>query len=317
MLSIAVSAALTMTITGAATAQEFPSKIVRLVVAFPPGGANDAVARTLSQPLSRALGQSVVVENRPGANTIIGQTLVARAPADGHTVLIGGLVLTAALRSNLPFDPIKDFAAVAGIGTQPFVLSVHPSLPAKSVKELIALARARPGELTYAATGYGSFQHLSGELLKVRARIDMKLVVFQGGGPATIAVLGGHASVLTSTIAAMVEQIPTAKLRPLAVTSRDRSGLLKDVPTMMESGVADFDISNMLGVNAPAATPKAAIDRLSAEIIRAAQLPDIKARLTLYGYEGAPIGATEYDAYNRAKIQQVKKIASEAKIKPD
>jgi tripartite-type tricarboxylate transporter receptor subunit TctC len=315
VLCITVATALTMTTSGAATAQEFPSKVVRLVVPFPPGGANDAVARTLSQPLSQALGQSVVVENRPGGNAVIGQTVVARAPADGHTVLIGSAVLTAALRSNLPFDPIKDFAAVAGIGTQPFVLSVHPSLPAKSVKELIALARARPGELTYAATGYGSYQHLSGELLKMRARIDMKLVVFQGGGPTTIAVLGGHASIMFSTIAAIVEQIPTGKLRVLAVTARDRSSLLKGVPTMMETGVPEFDISNMLGVSAPAATPKAAIDRFSAEIMRAVQLPDIKARLTQYGYEGSPIGAAEYDAYARAKIQQVKKIASEAKIK--
>ena len=187
----------------------------------------------------------------------------------------------------------------------------------KSIKQLIALARARPGELAYATNGYGSFQHLSGELLKVRARIDMKLVVFQGGAPSTIAVLGGHVGILISTIASMVEHIPTGKLRPLAVTSRERSELLKDVPTMMESGVADFDISNMLGVNAPAATPKAAIDRLSAEIIRAVLLPEVKARLTLYGYEGSPIGAAEYDAYNRAKIQEIKTIASEAKIKLD
>lgn len=317
MLSIAVAAAGIMFIAAAATAQEFPSKIVRLVVAFPPGGGNDTVARMLLQPLSQALGQSVVVENRPGANTIIGTTLVARAPADGHTVLLGGLVTSAALRSNLPFDPIKDFAAVAGIGIIRYVLSVHPSLPAKNIKELIALARARPGELAYSTNGYGTFQHVAGELLKVRARIDMKLVVFQGGAPSTVAVLGGHVSVLISTIASMVEHIPTGKLRVLAITSRERSELLKDVPTMMESGVADFDISSMLGVNAPAATPKAAIDRLSAEIIRAVRLPEVKARLTLYGYEGGPFNAGEFDAYNRAKIQEIKAIASEAKIKVD
>jgi tripartite-type tricarboxylate transporter receptor subunit TctC len=317
MLSFVVSAALTMTIACAATAQEFPSKVVRLVVAFPPGGGNDVVARTLSPALSRALGQSVMVENRPGANTIIGMTLVARAPADGHTILLGGIALVAALRSNLPFDPLKDFAAVAGIGINRYVLSVHPSLPAKSIKELIALARARPGELAYATNGYGQFQHLSGELLKVRARIDMKLVVFQGGAPSTIAVLGGHAGVLISTIASMVEHIPAGKLRVLAVTSRERSELLKDVPTMMESGVPEFDISSLLGVSAPAAAPKAAIDRLSAEIIRAAQLPEVKARLILNGYEGAPIGAGEYDAYTLAKIQEIKKIASDAKIKLD
>jgi tripartite-type tricarboxylate transporter receptor subunit TctC len=316
MLTIAVSAILSMTIADAATAQGFPSKGVRLVVAFPPGGGNDTVARMLSQPLSQALGQSVVVENRPGGNTTIGMTLVARAPADGHTVLIGGIV-SAALRSNLPFDPLKDFAAVAGIGSNPYVLSVHPSLPAKNIKELVALARARPGELAYSTNGYGTFQHMSGELLKHRTGINMKLVVFQGGAPSTIAVLGGHAGVLISTIASMVEHIPSGKLRVLAVTSRERSELLKDVPTMMESGVPDFDISSTLGVMVPAATPKAAIDRLSAEILRVVLIPEVKGRLVSHGYEGDPVGAAEYDTYSRAKIQQMRKIAQETKIKID
>ena len=187
---------------GCATAQPFPSKVVRLVVPFPAGGSNDVVARAMAPPLSQAFGQSVVVENRPGANTVIGTEMVARSPADGHTVLISGFTFMslAALRSKLPFDPLKDFAAVTRLGTQPFVLSVHPSLPAKSIKELIALARARPGELVYAVNGFGTAQHLSGELLKVRARIDMKLVVFQGGAPSTIAVLGGHAGILISTL---------------------------------------------------------------------------------------------------------------------
>ena len=223
----------------------------------------------------------------------------------------------AAVRSNLPFDPLKDFTAVASVGTQPFLLSVHPSLPVKSIKELIALARARPGELAYATNGYGTFQHLSGELLKLRARINMKLVAFQGGAPSTIAVLGGHASVLLSTIAPIVEHIPTGKLRALAVTFHDRSVLLKDVPTIMESGVPDFDISSAMPVTAPAATPKAAIDRLSAEMIRAAQLPEVKARLTSIGFEGAPIGASEYDAITRANIVKITKIARETKIRLD
>lgn len=304
---------------GSAVAQQFPSKVVRLVVPFPAGGSNDVVARAMSQPLSQALGQSVIVENRPGANTLIGTELVARAPADGHTVLIGGFTFmaNAALRSKPPYDPLKDFAAVTGIGTQPWVLSVHPSLPAKSIKELIAVARARPGELVYAINGYGTGQHLSGELLKQTARIDMKHVAFQGGAPSTIAVLGGHASVLISTIAPIVQHVSSGKLRSLAVTSRERSVLLKDVPTMMESGLPDFDLSGALGVFARAATPKEAIDRLSAEIMRAAQLPEVKAGMLRDGFVVAPTGPGEYGAFIRAKFQQIQKIGKAANIRLD
>src|SRR5688572_1564768 len=183
----------TMLLPAAALAQApFPSKVIRLVVPFAPGGSNDVVARAMSLPLSKSLGQSVVVENRPGANTIIGTEAVARAPADGHTVLIAGFTFmsNAALRTKLPYDPHKDFVPVTGIGSQPFVFSIHPVLPARTIKELVALAKARPGELVYAINGYGTGQHLSGELLKLRAGINMKHVAFQGGGPATVAVLG-------------------------------------------------------------------------------------------------------------------------------
>jgi tripartite-type tricarboxylate transporter receptor subunit TctC len=273
----------------------------------------------MSQPLSRALGQSVVVENRPGANTIIGTEVVARSPADGHTVLIAGFsfLSNAALRTKLPYEPLKDFVGVAGIGNQPFVISIHPSLPARSVKELIALARARPGELVYATNGYGTAQHIAGELLKISARIDLKLVVFQGGAPATMAVLGGHAGVLISTVAPIVQHIPAGRLRALVVTSAARSELLPDTPTMIESGFADFDITGALGVFAPSATPTEAIERFSAEIVRAVQLPDVKTGLARDGFVVAPAGPAEYNAFMRVKIQQIVKIAKAAKIKLD
>ena len=304
---------------GLASAQGFPSKVVRLVVPFPAGGSNDVVARAMSQPLSQALGQSVVVENRAGANTVIGTEAVARSPADGHTVLISGFTFMslAALRSKLPFDPLKDFAAVTRLGTQPFVLSVHPSVPAKSIKELIALARARPGQLAYAVNGYGTAQHLSGELLKARSGIDMKLVVFQGGAPSTIAVLGGHAGVLISTVAPIIQHVAAGRLRSLAVTSAERSTLLKDVPTMMEAGIADFDLSGAMGVFAPAATPKAALDRLNTEIMRALQLPEVKDGMLRDGFVVAPMGPAEYEVFMREKIQQIQKIAKAANIKLD
>ena len=318
-LAIAVLAPSTALNAGWAAAQAFPSKVVRLVVPFPAGGSNDVVARAMSQPLSKALGQSVVVENRPGANTLIGTELVARAPADGHTVIIVGFTFlsNAALRSKLPYDPVKDFTAVAGFGTQPFVLSIHPSLPPRSIKELIAFARTRPGEIVYAVNGYGTGQHLAGELLKLSAGFDMKLVVFQGGAPATIAVLGGHAGVLISTIAPIVQHIPAGKLRALAVTSPARSELLKDVPTMIELGFPDFDITGAMGVFAPGGTPKDAIERLSAEILRAVQLPEVKAGMLRDGFVVAPLGPAEYEAYTRVKMQQIQKIARAAKIKLD
>ncbi len=304
---------------GLASAQGFPSKVVRLVVPFPAGGSNDVVARAMSQPLSQALGQSVVVENRAGANTVIGTEAVARSPADGHTVLISGFTFMslAALRTKLPFDPHNDFAAVTRLGTQPFVLSVHPSVPAKSIKELIALARARPGQLAYAVNGYGTAQHLSGELLKARSGIDMKLVVFQGGAPSTIAVLGGHAGVLISTVAPIIQHVAAGRLRSLAVTSAERSTLLKDVPTMMEAGIADFDLSGAMGVFAPAATPKAALDRLNTEILRALQLPEVKDGMLRDGFVVAPMGPAEYEVFMREKIQQIQKIAKAANIKLD
>jgi tripartite-type tricarboxylate transporter receptor subunit TctC len=303
-----------------ATAQSpFPSKVVRLVVPFAAGGSNDVVARAMAQPLSRALGQSVVVENRPGANTIIGTEAVARAPADGHTVLIAGFTFmsNAALRSKLPYDPHKDFVAVTGIGSQPFVFSIHPSLPAKSIKELVALARARPGELVYAINGYGTGQHISGELLKLKARINMKHVAFQGGGPATVAVLGGHAGILISTAPPMVQHLSAGKLRALSVTSSARSDLLKDVPTMIESGFADFDITGGMGVFAPAATPKETVERLSAEIVRVLQLPEVRAGLVRDGFIVAASGPAEYAAFVRTRMQQIEKIARDAGIRID
>jgi tripartite-type tricarboxylate transporter receptor subunit TctC len=315
VLALAVGSA----VPAASIAQGYPSKVVRLVVPFAAGGSNDVVARAMSVPLGRALGQSVMVENRPGGSTIIGTEAVARAPADGHTVLISGFTFAslAALRANLPFDPLRDFAAVAGLGTQPYVISVHPSLPAKSVKDLVALARARPGQLVYAINGHGTGQHLSGELLKTSMNIDMKYVAFSGGGPATVAVLGGHAGILISTAPPIIQHVQAGKLRALAVTSRARSDLLKDVPTMIESGLPNFDMAGAMGVFAPAATPRAAIDRLSTEILRVVQLPEVKEGMLRDGFAVVPLGPAEYDAAIRAKVQQIQQIARAAKIKID
>ena len=302
-----------------ATAQTFPSKVVRLVVPFPAGGSNDVVARAMAPTLSQAFGQSVIVENRAGANTLIGTEAVVRAPADGHTVLIAGFTMASmtALRTKLSFEPLRDLAGVTRLGTQPFVLSVHPSLPSKNITELIALARVRPGQLVYAVNGYGTAQHLSGELLKVKNRIDMKLVVFQGGAPSTIAVLGGHASVLISTVVPILQHVSSGKLRALAVTSAVRSTLLKDVPTMMESGQADFDLSGAMGVFAPAATPRPALERFNAEVTRALNMPEVRDGMLRDGFVVSPVGLAEFDAFMRAKVQQIQAIAKAANLKTD
>jgi tripartite-type tricarboxylate transporter receptor subunit TctC len=316
LVLLGLAASLTV---GDAIAQAFPSRVVRLVVPFPAGGSNDTVARAMSQPLSKALGQSVVVENRPGANSMLGAEAVARSPADGHTVLVAGFTMlgNVALRSKVTVHPLKDLVPVTGIGAQPMVFSVHPSLPVHSVKELVALARARPGQLVYAIPAYGGPQHMAAELLKLHTRIDMKYVAFQGGAPATVAVLGGHAPFLISTVPTMLPHVATGRLRPLAVTSSARTPLLKDVSTMIELGYKDFDITGALGIFAPAGTPKETVARLSAEIMRVVLLPEVRDGMARDGYIVNPLGPAEFEAFLRAKLQQIQKIVNEAKIKID
>ncbi len=310
-----------MLASGAAVAasvdQPLSSKVVRLVVPFPPGGVSDLMARLMREPLSRGLGQKVVVENRPGANTIIAAEAVARAPADGYILLMGSTVMLAVLRSNLPFDPIRDFAAVASLGTQPFAWSVHPSVPVRSIEELIALARARPGELAYSTNGYGTIQHLTAELFMARAGISMKHVVFQGGVPSVMAVVGGHVGVVLSGIAPIVDHVRSGRLRALAVTSSRRSAVLGGVPTVMASGLPDFEMTGRLSVMTKAATPKATIDRLSAELMRVALLPEIKVSMARVGYEVDPVGADELAADILIKVERLKQLAKAANIKLD
>jgi tripartite-type tricarboxylate transporter receptor subunit TctC len=211
-------------LSAAAHAQTYPVKPVRLIVAFPPGGTADLVARTLAQPLGAALGQNAIVDNRPGGGTVIATELVARAPADGYTLLLTGFSFTAnsALRSNLPFDTQKDFAAVARIEGSPWMLAAHPSLPVKHVKELIALARSRPGLLTYASNPAGSGAHLIGAMLKLTTKINMVDVPYQGEVPAMIAVIGGHADMLIAYVPALITQLAAGKLRALGVTALQR-----------------------------------------------------------------------------------------------
>jgi tripartite-type tricarboxylate transporter receptor subunit TctC len=300
-------------------AQSFPSKPVRIIAPFPPGAGTDTLSRTLSGPLSRSLGQSIVVENRPGGGTVVGTEVAARAPADGHTLLIiaNSFTINPAVRSKLPYDALKDFSGVARIASTPMVLAVHPSLPARSLKELIALARARPGELTYATSGAGTGHHLAGELFKSLAKIDLIHVPYQGGAPATTAVVGGHTSVLLVNVLSVAPQAAAGRLRPLAVTSPGRVAVLKDVPTVAESGFPGFDTAIWFGSVVPSATPKEAVDRLSAEILRALQLPEVKDVITKIGLDPSGLGAAEFGAFIRSELQRNEKIARAVNLRID
>ncbi len=300
-----------------AQAQTYPAKPLRLIVAFPAGGTADIVARTLAQPLGAALGQNVVVDNRPGGGTVIATELVARAPADGYTLLLTGFSFTAnsALRANLPFDAQKDFAAVARIESSPWMLAAHPSLPVKNVKDLIALARTRPGQLSYAANLAGSGAHLIGEMLKLTTKINMIDVPYQGEAPAMIAVIGGHADILIAYVPALIPQLGAGKLRALAVSSRQRVERYKETPTLAESGMPGFELAGNQGITVPAATPKTVIERLSSEVARAAALPAVKDSLTRQGLTPAPLASNEYDALLKTEFQKMQKMFRDANIK--
>jgi tripartite-type tricarboxylate transporter receptor subunit TctC len=300
-----------------ALAQQFPSKPVRIVCPFPPSGSVDVAARALAPALTKALGQSVVVENRPGGSTVVGTELVARAPADGHTILIAGFtfIANAALRTKLSFDSMRDFTGVARIGTDPYIISVHPSLPVKTPRDVAALARANPGQLTYATNGAGSAQHVTGEMFKQMTKIDMIHVPYQGGGPSALAVMGGHATILISTIATVTPHLNSGKLRAIAVTSQTRSDLVKDVPTMAESGFPEFELTGKLGVFARSATPREIVNRLGSEIVRVLQLAEVRDNLFRQGITAAPLGPAEWDAQVRTEIPKIQKIVRDAGIR--
>lgn len=318
-LPLSICAALLLAVPLAAHSQAFPSKPVRLVVPFPAGGAMDSIARILVQPLGRAFGQNVIVDNRPGGGTVIATEMVARSPADGHTVLLmaNSFTINPAVRSRLPYDTLKDFTAVSRLATVPVIFSVHPSVPAKTFKELIALARARPGELTYATPGPGTNQHLIGEMLKSMARIDITHVPYQGGAPATMAVIGGHTSVLVINVTESAPHIQSGKLRALAVTSLERFGAFKDVPTVAESGFPGYEATTWFGAVVPAATPREAINRLSADVVRALQLPEVRDGLGKQGLSAAGTGPGEFDAFIRSELRRNEKIAREANLRID
>jgi tripartite-type tricarboxylate transporter receptor subunit TctC len=261
-------------------AQNYPNRAIRMVVAYAPGGTTDFTARVIGPKLAEALGQQVVIDNRGGAGSLIGTDLVAKAGADGYTLLMADTAfgIVPALYAKLPFDVQKDFAPVMQIISMPNCLVVHPSLPVKSVKELVALARTRPGQLTFGSGGVGTPLHMGGEQLKVAAKIDIVHVPYKGAAPAMSDLVGGQLAMVFPTMTLGVPQIKAGKLRALAVTSARRTKALPEVPTMSEAGFPAVNATSWFGLAAPARTPRAVIDRLHAEMVKIVAMPDVRER---------------------------------------
>lgn len=290
----------------AASAQTYPTKTIRVVVPYAPGGATDLTARLVGQKMQEAMKQNVLVDNRPGAGGVIGADMVAKAAPDGYTVLIAVPAEIAILPhlQKMPYNVARDLAPVSLAAVTPLILVVHPSLPVKSVKELIAFAKARPGQLSYASAGTGGVQHLSGELLKITMKLDMVHVPYKGAGPVMPDLVGGHVPMFFSGMPPAMPHVRAGKLRPLAVTTTRRSPAAPEVPTMAEAGVPGFDISNWFGYFVPAGTPPDVIGKLNAEINRALRMADVREKLGNVGAEAVGTSPEELAKFVRAESEK-------------
>lgn len=316
------AAALALSFTAAAVhaQHKYPTRPIRVVVPLPPAGTTDIAARIVTQKLSEALGQPVIIDNRPGAGTTLGSALVARAAPDGHTLLFASISLatTVPLYRNLPYDPVRDFAPIAPIGQSLYVVAVHPSVPVKSVQELIALAKSKPGQVSYASAGTGTITHLTVELFISRVKIEMLHVPFKGGAPALAALVSGQVQAIFNPIAEILPQVRAGgKVRTLAVTSPQRAPDLPDVPTLAESGLPGYSVTPWSGIYAPAGTPPGIVNRLNAEINRMMQQPEVRERILSTGL--VPVGGTpaELGNYLKSEIARWTKVVKEAGIKPE
>ena len=315
----AAFAALTMVAASSSAADPpFPSKPLRIIVTFPAGGSYDLVARTVAQRMQ--LGQNVIIENRPGGSSVIGAELVARAPADGHTLLSIGpslATLSALYSKKLPFDFDKDFRAVGLAIELPMVVAVNSSLPVKNMKEYLALARARPGEISYGTASPVGIHTMMGESLKIAAKVNITLVPFQGEAPAVIAATGGHITGVLVNILSTAPFIKAGKLRGLAVTSKTRDDLIPDVPTAREASVPEIEGTNWNGYVVPTATPDSVVARLNAEINKALSMPEVRDSLRTQGLKVAPGSVDSFAALIRSDSARLIKIAKAANLKAD
>jgi len=296
----------------------YPNKPVRWVVPFPPGGSADIMGRMIGQDLAKALGQQVVIENRAGASAIVGSEYVAKSPADGYTMLqanVSQMTIHPSLYPRLPYDPLKDFAPVTVLGIVTSVMVTTPSLPVASVRDLVALAKKRPGQLNFTSSGAGSSTHLTGELLKQRAGIAMTHINYKGSGPALTDVMAGFVEIMFENLPSALPFINANKLKVLAVTGKDRSPVLKSVPTLAESGFPGFDMVSWQALVAPAGTPKGVVDRLNTEVAKVLKTPEMKEKMTGLGTDVVANSPEQFAQYLREETAKWSKIVKDAGIK--
>jgi tripartite-type tricarboxylate transporter receptor subunit TctC len=309
---------LLMLFSGIAAAQSWPTRQVRFIVPFPPGGSTDVAARALADKLSTGLGQQAVVENRGGAGGALGAGEAARAQPDGYTILFAAnaVSLLHLAVKNLPYDTLRDFVAITQVTTQPNVFAVHPSVPASNIKELVTYAKANPGKLSYGHSGAGGGQHLTGELLKKMAGIDMVGIPYKGGGQLITDLIGNQIQVGVAGTTPMIPHHQAGRIKILALTSLERFPPLPDIPTVVEAGYPGFESSQWLGLLAPRGTPQEVVAKLHAETVKALKLPDVRERLIRAGLQ--PVGNTpaEFTHVIRSEIEQFGKLARELGVEP-
>ncbi len=314
-----LAAALALSAAGLpAVAQQYPAKPIRLIVPFPPGGGNDIVARTINVKLPGLLGQNLIIDNRPGAGGNLGAELAAKAPPDGYTLFIANNSLTTnlSLYAKLPYDPFRDFAPIAMGATSPNMIVVHPALPARNVKELIALAKAKPGEMTFATPGPGTPTHLAGELFRSRAGINVLQVHYKGAGPLMVDQIGGHVMVSFTAPIVSKPHVDSGKLRAVAITTEKRWSGMPDLPSVAESGYPGFDVFAWFAYFAPANTPRDIIIRLATDIGRVQQMPEIRERLASQGIETGATGTPEgFAAFLKKDFEVWDKLIKQQGIK--
>lgn len=303
---------------GAARAAEYPVKPVRLVVPFAPGGSSDSVARMIGTKLTEAWGHRVVVENRPGASTQIGATHVAKSTPDGYTLYLANAnhTVNPSLFKTLPYDPAKDFVPIVRLANQTVVLLVHPSVPAKSVKELIQLAKSRPGALDFASPGVGTASHMTGVLFQAMAKINMVFVPYKGAGPSLVDLIAGHVTVGASGLTSSVQYIDSGRLRALGVTTAKRSVLKPSIPTIAESGIPGFEVTNWFGILGPAGTPAPVVEEVHQQVAKIMGLEGNQQLIFRMGLEPSVIGPTQFGTFMRSEIEKWIRVAREMGIKP-
>ena len=313
---VAAAAVLFVICWNGALAQGYPAKPIRFIVPYPPAGATDITARIVGRTIAQNIGQQILIDNRGGAAGNIGTDMVAKSAPDGYTVLytLSSHTINPALFAKLPFDVEKDFAPITLVATIPQILVVHPSVPASSVKELIGLAKRKPGALNYASPGSGSPGHLAGELFKLRTGTQIVHVPYKGGGPAVADVLGGQVPLMFVSIPAVLQYVKAGRLRALGVTTLKRSASAPEIPTIAEAGLANYDVPSWLGALVPAKTPAPVVARLNQEFVKALQAPEVKDALFAQGAEAVGNTPAEFDAIIRMELKKWAKLVQEAGI---